>query len=72
MEVGWTKKRLRHKESINGDAIMDFYEKNAPTEGATDASPVGLGAILVQGQQRVKRAAAFASRSLSEVERRYS
>ena len=51
---------------------MDFYEKNAPTEGATDASPVGLGAILVQGQQRVKRAAAFASRSLSEVERRYS
>ena len=38
----------------------------------TDASPVGLGAILVQEQQGVKRAIAFASRSLSEVERRYS
>ena len=38
----------------------------------TDASPVGLGAILVQEQQRGKRAVAVASRSLSEVQRRYS
>ena len=47
---------------------MAFYEKNAPTEVITDASPVGL----VQEHRGVKRAVAFASRSLSEVERRYS
>ena len=51
---------------------MAYYDKNAPTEVVTDASPVGLGAILVQEQQGVKRAIAFANRSLSEVERRYS
>ena len=47
-------------------------DKNAPMEVVTDASPVGLGAILVKEQQGVKRAVAFASPSLSEVERRYS
>ena len=51
---------------------MAFYDKNAPTEVVTDASPVGLRAVLVQQQRGVKRAVAFASRSLSEVERRYS
>ena len=51
---------------------MDFYDKNAPTEVVTDASPVGFGAILAQKQQGVKRAVAFARRSLSEVERRHS
>ena len=51
---------------------MAFYDKDAPTEVVTDASPVGLGAILVQEKQGVKRAVAIASRSLSDVERRYS
>ena len=38
----------------------------------TDASPVGLGGILVQEEHGVKRVVTFASRSLSDVERRYS
>ena len=53
-------------------SMMAFYDKDVPTEVVTDASPVGLGAILVQEKQGVKRAVAFASRSLSDVERRYS
>ena len=53
--------------------MMAFCDKNASTEVVSDASPVGLfGAILVQGQRRVKRAVAFASHSLREVERCYS
>ncbi|KAL9962467.1 hypothetical protein ACROYT_G031572 [Oculina patagonica] len=37
-----------------------------------DASPVGLGAVLVQEKKGVGRAVCYASRSLSSVERRYS
>ena len=52
--------------------MMAFYDKEAPTEVVTDVSPVGLGTILVQDKQGVKRAVAFASRNLSDVERRYN
>ena len=52
--------------------MVNFYDKNAPPEVVTDASPVVLGAILVKEQQGVKRAVAFASPSLSEVEHCYS
>ena len=37
-----------------------------------DASPVGLGAMLVQEKNGEGRAVCYASRSLSSVERRYS
>ena len=60
------------KNQLAEASMMAFYDKDAPTEVVTDASPVGLGAILVQEKQGVKRAVAFASRSLSDVERRYS
>ena len=41
--------------------MMAFYDKEAPTEVVTDVSPVGLGGILVQEKQGVKRAVAFAT-----------
>ena len=37
-----------------------------------DASPVGLGAVLVQEQGGELRVISYASRSLSDTERRYS
>ena len=52
--------------------MMAFYDKDAPTGVVTDASPFFLGAILVQEKRGVQRTVAFASRSLSYVERRYS
>ena len=60
------------KNQLVEASMMAFYDKGVPTEVVTDASPVGLGAILVQEKQGVMRAVAFASRSLSDVERRYS
>ena len=38
----------------------------------TDASNVGLGAMLVQEKQGIRKVICFASRSLTDVERRYS
>ena len=37
-----------------------------------DASPVGLGAVLVQEKNGVGRGVCYASRSLTSVDRRYS
>ena len=59
------------KNQLAKASMMAFYDTDVPTEMVTDASPVGL-TILVKEKQRVKRAVAFASRSLSDVKRRYS
>ena len=53
--------RLRHLLTLISD-------KKA--QAIADASPVGLGAILIYGQAGTKRVVAYASRSLTEVERR--
>ena len=60
------KKRLTRAETLG------YYQKDAPTKVITDASPVGLGAVLVQEQQNELRVINYASRSLSDVEKKYS
>lgn len=50
---------------------MAFYDREAHTEVVTVAIPVGLGSVLVQERQEVKRVVDFASRSLSDNEGRY-
>ena len=61
------------KNSISSASCLAFFDKNRKTELRVDASPVGLGAILCQIQaDGSSRPVAYASRSLSDVERRYS
>ena len=60
------KKRLASAE------ILGYFDKNAQTKVIADASPVGLGAVLVQQQGEELRVISYASRSLSDTERRYS
>ena len=48
------------------------FQWGPETRVITDASPVALGAVLVQKQQGEFRVIMYASRSLTEVERRYS
>ena len=51
---------------------LGYFDSDAKTRVITDASPVGLGAALVQEQNGVKRVICYASHSLTEVEKRYS
>jgi len=60
------------KNQLAEASTTAFNGKGAPTEVVTDASPVGPGGILMQEKHGVNRAVAFASRSLSDVERSYS
>lgn len=61
------------KESLSHEPVLACFHLDAPTFVATDASPVGLGAILLQDQGTGQRKPiAYISRSLSPTEQRYS
>ncbi|KAK3733402.1 hypothetical protein QZH41_002706 [Actinostola sp. cb2023] len=60
------KTRLGQAETL---AYFDIYAK---TRVITDASPVGLGAILSQEHDGEYRVVSYASRSLTSVKKRYS
>ncbi|CAB4023777.1 Transposon Tf2-9 poly, partial [Paramuricea clavata] len=60
------------KNLLTGNTVMAHYDPSAPTHLRVDASPVGLGAMLTQTQHGITKPIAYASRTLSNVERRYS
>ena len=57
---------------LSNAETLGYYDVNAETQVISDASPVGLGAVLVQKQNNEHRVIVYASRSLSDIERRYS
>ncbi|XP_046581664.1 uncharacterized protein K02A2.6-like [Haliotis rubra] len=60
------------KKCLTSANVLGYFDKNAPTQVIADASPVGIGAVLVQEQRGVHRVISYASKSLSDIERRYS
>ena len=54
------------KKRLSSAEILGYFYKNAKTLIIADASPVGLGAILLQEQQGRKRVISYASKSLSD------
>ena len=62
------------KRLLTSKTIMAHFDEQKETELITDASPVDLSAILFQKTpgQNNKKVVAYASRSLSDVESRYS
>lgn len=63
---------LKHEVKENIEA-QGFFKSGAPTKLFTDASKVGLGAVLVQEQEDGHdQVVAYASKSLTETEQRYA
>ena len=60
------------KRQIVSAPVLAYFDKEAHTQIIADASPVGLGAVLIQEKIGERRAICYASRTLSNVERRYS
>ncbi|CAC5425334.1 unnamed protein product [Mytilus coruscus] len=60
------------KQCLANNTNLAYFDINADTQVIADASPVGLGAVLVQKQGDSHKIICYASRSLSEIERRYS
>ena len=60
------------KEKITNADVLAYYDKDRKTKVIVDASPLGLGAVLVQQHPEGDRVVAYASRSLTDVEKRYS
>ena len=61
----------RIKEELSKPTTLALYDPSAPTKISADASAYGLGAVLLQKFDSWKPVA-YASRSMSETERRYA
>ena len=70
----WESKAFQEiKDLLTRTTVMAYHRQGATTRLTTDASPVGVGAILEQKQQDgIYRPIYYASRKLSEVEAGYS
>ena len=60
------------KQRLGNAEILGYFDPTAKTIVITDASPVGLGAVLVQQQNKEERVICYASRTLTDIEKRYS
>lgn len=63
---------LTLKTELAQAGTLAYFDKEAPTKVIADASPVGLGAVLVQTQKGEEVPVCYVSRSLTDCERRYS
>jgi hypothetical protein len=76
-EWSWTDRQQTAFDALKADIVgehtMRHYDPNKMTQLTVDASPVGLGAVLTQSSASGDiYPVSYASRSLSDVERRYS
>ncbi|XP_048582906.1 uncharacterized protein LOC116603391 [Nematostella vectensis] len=63
----------RIKEELTSSRSLAHYDPNRPTIVSSDASNLGIGAVLLQLQDDgTRRTVSYASRSLSETEKRYA
>lgn len=59
------------KQSLSSKLALGYYNIKDRTQLYADASPYGLGAVLIQINDNGPRVISYASKSLSETEKRY-
>lgn len=59
------------KACLNNISTLGFYDPRDKTQVMADASPVGLGAVLIQHDSRGPRIIAYGNKSLTDTEKRY-
>lgn len=59
------------KQSLTKIPTLGYYDPKDRTQIIADASPVGLGAVLIQYDETGPRIIAFGNKSLTDVEKRY-
>lgn len=76
IEFKWTSKHQESfdkiKDSMSDIGALGYYDPADHTRLVTDASKVGLGAVLVQIRNNAERVIAYASKSLTITEQCYS
>ena len=60
------------KDMLSNTPVLALYKPELDTKVSADSSSYGLGAVLMQKNDSQWRPVAYASRSLSETERRYA
>ena len=60
------------KEELSKPTVLHLYNPQAPTKVSADSSSYGLGAVLMQKNDSTWKPVAYASRSMTETERRYA
>ena len=75
-DLVWTEKEKKIFEKLNeiltSPPVLAYADFSLPFELHIDASTKGLGAVLYQMQDGMKRVISYASRSLSKSEKNYS
>lgn len=62
---------LELKKSLANIRTLGYYDPKDKTIVIADASPVGLGAVLIQSDNNGPRVIAYGNKSLTDVEKRY-
>ena len=60
------------KQKITSAPVLSHFDPEAPTIVTTDASGIALGAVLSQMSNGIEKPVAYASKTLSMTERKYS
>ena len=60
------------QKELSQPTVLALYDPKAPTKVSADASSFGLGAVLLQQFDDQWKPVAYASRSMTETERRYA
>ncbi|CAK1578062.1 unnamed protein product [Parnassius mnemosyne] len=59
------------KNCLSKIPTLGYYDPNDRTQVTADESPVGLGAVLIQYDNKGTRIIAFGIKSLTDIEKRY-